>query len=135
MPLESYALLRQQAGAGFVAAAFMHAVFVVDLHCGNVMCLAEARQYLRCFAPGVGLGDQQRHIELVQLLLQVRQVTQPEIHLGRRVMVGLPLAWAEQKQRHGRAGSHGRGEGAVVVHAQVGAKPHQLAHAGSRVRA
>ena len=109
----------------------MHAVFVVDLHCGNVMCLAEARQYLRCFAPGVGLGDQQRHIELVQLLLQLRQVTQPEIHLGWRIIVGLPFAGAEQKQRHRRARRHGGGEGAVVVHAQVGAKPHQLAHASS----
>ncbi|MDT4870007.1 hypothetical protein FQZ97_1050650 [compost metagenome] len=113
----------QRLGHGLVATTFVDAVFLVDLNAANLQLLAELGDYPRRRTPVVGLTHQQGHVEGAQFAAQFTQVAQPEIDLARRIVMGLPLPGAEQEQGDRRPGRHGRGQGAVVVHAQVGAQP------------
>ena len=121
-------LLLQFVRYGLVAPLFVHAILLIGVYCADPQVLAQFADHLRCGAPVIGLADQQRHIQLGQRRSQLTQVAQPEVDLAGRVVMRPPLPGAEQEQRQGRSGAHGGGEGAVVLHAQVAAKPHQLVH-------
>ncbi|MNF69044.1 hypothetical protein D3C84_509160 [compost metagenome] len=126
--MQANAVRRQYVGDLDIAPAFVDAVLFVDLHHAQVELVAKIPHQLRYFRPGVGVADQQRHPQLTQGLGQLGEVAQPEVDLGRGVVVGPPLTGADDVQGECGAALQGGVQGAVVQHPQVGAEPHELAH-------
>ena len=83
---------------------------------------AESGQRVRRFAPLMNGQQPQRYAQAAEFAREFAQVAQPEIDLGRRVAMQAPLAGRGQEQGGDRAALGGRGQGGVVVRAQVGEK-------------
>ncbi|MNZ85294.1 hypothetical protein D3C78_1040800 [compost metagenome] len=111
---------------GRIPACLMNAVFFVDVDGLNVQLVAQCNQYPGGVVPAGGAADQQGNVQLAERLAQWPQVTQPEVHFARCIIVGQPLPGAQQVQRYTRAARRGGRESRVVMQAQVVAQPDQL---------
>ncbi|MCY1404317.1 hypothetical protein D9M71_195230 [compost metagenome] len=108
--------VRSQAfGHRAITPDLVDAIFLVHLHRADIEIAAEVAHYTRRIGPGIGLADQQRHVQPIERPGQLRQVAQPEVHLGRRVVMGPPLAGADEVEGDGRTGGEGSVQGCVVL--------------------
>ncbi|MNS95829.1 hypothetical protein D3C72_1301010 [compost metagenome] len=119
---------------GGVAAAFVDRPFGIGVDLCDRVRLAEAGNGFGCLAPVVDGQQLERNAQPGQVLGQLAQVAQPEVHLRGRIAMQAPLAGRRQEERGDGAGFGGRGQGGVVVHAQVGAQPEQRIHEGLQGR-
>ncbi|MNL26505.1 hypothetical protein D3C87_1480330 [compost metagenome] len=109
-----------------IPAAFVDAVFLIEVHGLDVQRATKIQQHFRRFIPARGLADQQRNVQLAQRVLQFVEVAHPEVDFARGVVVVQPLLRTQQIHRHTRANRCGGREGGVVVYAQITAQPDQL---------
>ena len=110
---------------GEVTAGLVDLVLAVGVHLGAAVAAGDVAHAGGDVRGSVGGLDEQRDVQRLQGLREAREVAEPEVDLGRGVVVGAPLARGEDEERdEAVVGARGRGEeGGVVIGAQVAAKP------------
>src|SRR5690606_30281279 len=116
----------QLLGYGLIPGGLIDTILFVDMNVADALLAAEFGQYSRRVVPVGCRANQQRDIQLLELVSQCLEVAQLEVDLGGGVIMCAPLAGAEQKQRQGGALLHRREQGGVVMHTEVVTKPDQL---------
>ncbi|MNE16087.1 hypothetical protein D3C80_1090180 [compost metagenome] len=106
---------------GLIAAAFIGAIFFIEVHAGDCKLPAQFEQHGGGRIPGFGTADQQRDVQLGQVLPECAQIAQPEIHFAGGVIMALPLPWREQIHGNHRPVRAGGSQGGVIVDSQIAA--------------
>ena len=113
--VERHAVGFQRGGHGGITAAFVNAVFLVDVHRRHRQFAAQLAQCGGRLVPSCGVADQQGNVQLAKGCTQFAQVTQPEVHFARRIVMGQPLFRRDQVNGRDRAPLARGGQGGVVV--------------------